>query len=76
MTPHTASLIVRTAPDPSKNSIQHHLQQARLAAGNDTYVAVLYSGHGIAEPPTEAGELWCYDRSFEECAREGGAPSE
>jgi hypothetical protein len=64
------------APDPSKSSIQRNLQKARLAAGPNSYVAVLYSGHGIQEPPTEAGELWCYDRSFEECAQQGGGPSE
>ncbi|ORY31945.1 raptor N-terminal caspase like domain-domain-containing protein [Naematelia encephala] len=67
---------VRTVPDPSKGTIQHHLQKARLAAGRDSYVAVLYCGHGIQEPPTEAGELWCYDRSFEECMQGGGGPSE
>lgn len=35
-----------------------------------------YSGHGIQEPPTEAGELWCYDKSFEECALDGSGPTE
>ncbi|EIW67838.1 hypothetical protein TREMEDRAFT_32602 [Tremella mesenterica DSM 1558] len=70
-----SGLNVRAAPDPSKTSIQQHLQKARLAAGPDSYVAVIYSGHGIQEPPTEAGELWCYDKSFEECVN-GGGPSE
>ncbi|OWZ61241.1 hypothetical protein AYX15_06537 [Cryptococcus neoformans] len=66
----------RSVPDPSKLSIQHHLQKARQAAGLNSYVAVIYSGHGIQEPPTEAGELWCYDKSFEECLQSGGGPSE
>ncbi|KIS01270.1 dRaptor [Cryptococcus deuterogattii 2001/935-1] len=61
---------------PSKLSIQHHLQKARQVAGLNSYVAVIYNGHGIQEPPTESGELWCYDRSFEECLQSGGGPSE
>ena len=72
----SSSLNVRMAPDPSRHTIQHNLQKARMAAGKDGYIAVLYSGHGIQEPPTEAGELWCYDRSFEECVQQGGGPSE
>ncbi|KAL7421958.1 hypothetical protein Q5752_003730 [Cryptotrichosporon argae] len=69
-------LAVRTLPDPSKGVIQHHLQRARLAAGPDDYVAVLYSAHGIQEPPTEAGELWCYDQAFDDCLAKGTGPSE
>ncbi|KAK8864455.1 hypothetical protein IAR55_001704 [Kwoniella newhampshirensis] len=71
-----AELQCRSAPDPSKSVIQHHLQKARLAAGPNSYVAVIYNGHGIQEPPTEAGELWCYDRDFDDCLRHGGGPSE
>ena len=56
--------------------IQHHLLKARRAAGLESYVAVLYIGHGIQEPPTEAGELWCYDLSFDECVQSGTDPSE
>ena len=37
---------------------------------------VAYNGHGIQEPPTEAGELWSFDRSFEECTIDGTGPSE
>ncbi|WVQ80742.1 hypothetical protein IAT38_002847 [Cryptococcus sp. DSM 104549] len=66
----------RSAPDPNKVVIQHHLQRARMAAGPNSYVAVVYNGHGIQEPPTEAGELWCYDRSFDDCLQNGGGPSE
>ncbi|WVQ72494.1 hypothetical protein IAR50_002049 [Cryptococcus sp. DSM 104548] len=65
----------RTAPDPSKIIIQHHLTKARMAAGLHSYVAVVYNGHGIQEPPTEAGELWCYDKDFGESLQSGG-PSE
>ena len=64
------------SPDPSKASIQHNVQKARLAARSEDYIAIFYAGHGIQEPPTEAGELWCYDRSFEECAENGGGPAE
>lgn len=71
-----SDLTCRAAPDPSKATTQHHLQKARMAAGPDSYVAVLYCGHGVQEPPTEAGELWCYDRSFEECAKDHSGPSE
>ncbi|WWD17245.1 hypothetical protein CI109_101683 [Kwoniella shandongensis] len=71
-----SDLLCRAAPDPSKSVIQHHLQKARLAAGTDSYIAVLYNGHGIQEPPTEAGELWCYDRSFDDCLQNGGGPTE
>ncbi|WVQ99448.1 hypothetical protein IAU59_006583 [Kwoniella sp. CBS 9459] len=66
----------RSAPDPSKTVIQHHLQRARLAAGHDSYVAVVYNGHGIQEPPTEQGELWCHDKGFDECLQSGSGPSE
>ncbi|WVF71505.1 hypothetical protein IAT40_006311 [Kwoniella sp. CBS 6097] len=66
----------RSAPDPSKTVIQHHLQRARLAAGQNSYVAVIYNGHGIQEPPTEQGELWCYDKGFDECLQSGTGPSE
>ncbi|WWC89265.1 uncharacterized protein L201_004186 [Kwoniella dendrophila CBS 6074] len=66
----------RSAPDPSKVVIQHHLQRARQQAGPDNYITVFYNGHGIQEPPTEQGELWCYDRSFDECLQSGGGPSE
>nr|ODN88217.1 dRaptor [Cryptococcus depauperatus CBS 7841] len=71
-----SDLNCRLAPDPSKLVIQHHLQKARLGAGLHSYVAVIYNGHGIQEPPTEAGELWCYDKSFDECLQNGGGPSE
>ncbi|KAE8537916.1 hypothetical protein D1P53_005977 [Cryptococcus gattii VGV] len=71
-----ADLSCRSVPDPSKLSIQHHLQKARQAAGLNSYVAVIYNGHGIQEPPTESGEVWCYDKSFEECLQSGGGPSE
>jgi regulator-associated protein of mTOR len=67
---------VDQAPDPSRRVIQHHLQKARLAAGSNSYIAVVYLGHGIQEPPTEAGELWCYDRSFDESSADGTGPSE
>ncbi|ODO09834.1 hypothetical protein I350_02053 [Cryptococcus amylolentus CBS 6273] len=70
-----SDLTCRTAPDPSKIVIQHHLTKARMAAGLNSYVAVIYNGHGIQEPPTEAGELWCYDKDFGECLQSGG-PSE
>ncbi|OCF40386.1 hypothetical protein I317_05821 [Kwoniella heveanensis CBS 569] len=69
-------LSCRSVPDPSKTVIQHHLQRARLAAGQNSYVAVIYNGHGIQEPPTEQGELWCYDKGFDECLQSGSAPSE
>jgi len=68
--------LMSQVPDPSRTTIQHHLQKARLAAGQDGYIVVLYTGHGIQEPPTEAGELWCYDLSFEDCAQQGTNPSE
>nr|XP_018262917.1 uncharacterized protein I303_04406 [Kwoniella dejecticola CBS 10117]OBR85075.1 hypothetical protein I303_04406 [Kwoniella dejecticola CBS 10117] len=71
-----ANLDCRAAPDPSKLVIQHHLQRARQHAGQDNYVAVIYNGHGIEEPPTDQGELWCYDRGFDECLQSGGGPSE
>ncbi|WVW83973.1 hypothetical protein I302_105996 [Kwoniella bestiolae CBS 10118] len=71
-----STLDCRTAPDPSKLVIQHHLQRARQQAAQNNYVAVIYNGHGIQEPPTEQGELWCYDRGFDECLQNGGGPSE
>jgi hypothetical protein len=67
---------VRKAPDPSRNVIQHHMLKARETAGLDSYVVVFYGGHGIQEPPTDAGELWCYDKSFEQCIESGTGPSE
>ncbi|WWC94207.1 hypothetical protein V866_001047 [Kwoniella sp. B9012] len=71
-----STLDCRTVPDPSKLVIQHHLQRARQQAGPNNYVAVIYNGHGIQEPPTEQGELWCYDRGFDECLQNGGGPTE
>ena len=72
----TSDLACRSAPDPSKTTIRHHLERARFAAGPDSYIAVVYSGHGIQESPTEAGELWCYDVSFEDAIQGGAGPSE
>ncbi|WVR07100.1 hypothetical protein IAU60_004139 [Kwoniella sp. DSM 27419] len=69
-------LSIKLAPDPSKTVIQHQLQRARQAAGQEGYIAVVYSGHGIQEPPTEQGELWCYDKAFDECLQSGTGPSE
>ena len=67
---------VRKAPDPTREVIQHQLLKARGAAGSDGYVVAFYCGHGIQEAPTEAGELWCYDRSFEQFIETGQGPSE
>jgi len=67
---------IRKAPDPSREVIQHQLLKARGAAGSDGYVVAFYCGHGIQEAPTEAGELWCYDRSFEQFIETGQGPSE
>lgn len=67
---------VRKAPDPTREVIQHQLLKARGAAGSDGYVVAFYGGHGIQEAPTEAGELWCYDRSFEQFIETGHGPSE
>lgn len=50
--------------------------KARETAGLDSYVVVFYAGHGIQEPPTDAGELWCYDKSFEQCIETNSGPSE
>jgi regulator-associated protein of mTOR len=67
---------VRKAPDPTREVIQHQLLKARGAAGSDGYIVAFHGGHGIQEAPTEAGELWCYDRSFEEFIETGHGPSE
>ena len=62
-------------PDPSRAVIQATLAKARHSAGS-SYMAVYYTGHGIQEPPTQAGELWCYDVTFEDCIAQRTAPSE
>jgi hypothetical protein len=67
---------VRKAPDPTREVIQHHVLKARMAAGSDSYIVAFYGGHGIQESPTDAGELWCYDKSFEEFLETGVGPSE
>lgn len=56
--------------------MQHHMLKAREAAGLNSYVVAFYGGHGIQEPPTEAGELWCYDVPFEHTVETGVGPSE
>lgn len=67
---------VRKVPDPSRDVIQHNVLKARQAAGPDSYVVSFYGGHGVQEPPTEAGELWCYDKSFEQCVDTNSGPTE
>ncbi|ORX34568.1 hypothetical protein BD324DRAFT_583305 [Kockovaella imperatae] len=77
--PHTNDAhgsMLRIMKHPSKTTIRHHLERARYTAGSNSYVAVIYSGHGIQESPTEAGELWCYDVSFEDAIQGGPGPSE
>ena len=67
---------MRLSADPSRQITQHHLLRSRQLAGPDPYVLAIYIGHGIQEPPTEAGEFWVYDRSFEETEADGQGPSE